>query len=70
VVAVTVNLTAAQAKALGLNVTTRTKTTRKAATNDDGPYHTRCTSCGDEFTVQAAENRHVADGHNRFEIIP
>jgi hypothetical protein len=54
---VTVHLTPAEARRLGLDTTpARKRTTRKEAT---GPYHTRCTKCGDEFTSVAAENRHL-----------
>jgi len=33
------------------------------------PYRTICTTCLLEFTSKAAEDRHVAPGHNRFELV-
>ena len=31
------------------------------------PYHSRCVTCGEEFTTQAAQTRHMnASGHRRF----
>jgi hypothetical protein len=63
---VTVRLTAAEAKRLGIDApVARKRTTRKEA---DGPYHTRCIVCGDEFTTVASENRHLDANpdHNRY----
>ena len=44
----------------GARSTTRAKPT---------PYHSLCTACGQQFVTQAAEDRHVAPGHARFESI-
>ena len=63
----TVRLTPAEARRLGIDPTpTRTRTTRREAA---GPYHTRCTTCGDEFTTIAAEDRHLTAGHHRYELV-
>ena len=63
----TVTLTAAQARQLGLDVpTTSKRTTRKTA---PGPYHTRCHNCGELFTTRAGEDRHLdATHHPRYEV--
>ncbi len=58
-------LTPAQAKALGLDVKHKSRVRKTAA----APYASRCVVCGDEFPTEAAESRHVAGGHNRFELI-
>jgi hypothetical protein len=63
---VTVNMSAAQATALGLDVKAPKRTPRTTA---HASYRTYCTSCLMEFTTRAAEDRHVAPGHNRFSII-
>lgn len=62
----TVHLTAAEARQLGVDIPAKGRTTRKTAR---GPYHTRCMSCGAVFTTQASEDRHVSAGHNRFECV-
>ena len=66
-VPVTARITAAQARALGIDAPkAKQRTTRKEAT---GPYRTRCTTCGEEFTSMAAEDRHVTDTlHARYAI--
>jgi hypothetical protein len=65
---VTARITAAQAKALGIDVPTKKKrTTRKTGV---GPYHTRCRTCGEEFTTMASEDRHVHDFHHvRYDLV-
>jgi hypothetical protein len=67
--AVSVPLTPAQARAMGIDVPAARKqrSTRKAVPTD-GQYHTRC-RCGEEFRTMASEDRHVALGHNRFTIV-
>jgi hypothetical protein len=56
---VTINLTAAQARALGLDVpAVRQRLTRKALARA-GAVST-CVTCGEQFTTAAAETRHVA----------
>jgi hypothetical protein len=62
--AIAVKLTPAQAKALGVDTKSK-RTTRKTA---KAKYHTRC-SCGEEFHSEAAETRHVAAGHHRFDLV-
>ena len=66
-------MTAAEFRALGVSGEVsgevrpaKVRTTKRAVTGT--PYRTRC-SCGQEFTVIAEEDRHVAVGHNRFEIV-
>ena len=63
----TARLSAAEAKALGLTKpVAKPRTTRKTGR---GPYRTRCVACGVEFTTVASESRHLAPGHNRFELL-
>jgi len=63
---VTVRLSPAEARRLGIDTPT-TRTTRRVAR---APYHSRCTACGDEFTTEAAEERHLAaGGHHRYESV-
>jgi hypothetical protein len=61
-------MTAAQARKLGIDTpAAKAKTTRKVAA---GPYWSRCTRCGEEFTSYAAEDRHlIASHHCRFEVL-
>jgi hypothetical protein len=62
-----VRLTPAQARAIGVDTAAPKRTTRRAAA---GPYHTRCTRCGEEFTTEAAEERHlIAAHHARYELV-
>ena len=60
-----VHLTAAETRALfGLGAPKRT--TRRTAR---GPYASECYDCGEAFTTQAAETRHVnATGHARYQL--
>lgn len=58
-------LTPAQAKKLGIDVKQKARV-RKTAKGD---YHTRCHTCDKEFHTMASEDRHVAGGHNRFELV-
>lgn len=44
----------------------KARTTQKA---DTGPYHTRCCTCREEFTVIKREDEHVQPGHYRFEVV-
>ena len=62
----TVKLTAAQARALGLDAG-KQRTTKRVVKG--GGYHTRCEACGDEFTTAASEDRHVQAGHARFSLV-
>lgn len=65
-------MTVAEARKLGLLDGTEMKaakvrTTRKTAR---GPYHTRCTTCQEEFTSMASEDRHVNTTQcRRFELV-
>ena len=61
----TVHLSEADARRLGFTKG-KTKTTRKAAGRDGA--RSRC-ACGEEFTTDAAETRHVAPGHHLFESV-
>jgi hypothetical protein len=68
----TIRLTAAQARDLGLDLEAapakKPRTTRR--TVKGAPYYTICTNCGFESRTQAAEDRHLADNptHRRYEI--
>jgi hypothetical protein len=66
---VTVQMTAAQARKLGIDVAAprAKRTTRKEVTGT--PYRTRCHRCGEEFTVIAVEDRHIVAGAYRIEIV-
>lgn len=46
----------------------KTRTTRRTG-HHGTPYATRCVSCGTTFTSAAAEDRHVAPGHGRYELV-
>lgn len=60
-------LSAAEAKALGLDVKGKPARQRRTAR---GSYHTVCHSCGEEFTTQASEDRHLtATRHARYELV-
>lgn len=63
-------ITAAEARKLGIDPKVgRTRTTSRTAKGVK--YHTRCIQCSEEFTVQAAEDRHVDETrHTRYELIP
>ncbi|HSV39796.1 MAG TPA: hypothetical protein VLI04_13650 [Nocardioidaceae bacterium] len=65
------HLTRKQAEALGLNggdKHPRAKQPRKR--KPKRAYHTRCTTCGEEFTTEASEERHLASAHHaRYENI-
>ena len=61
-------LTAAEAKALGVDVTTKSRTTRR--TVKGVPYLTICKTCEMEFRTLASEDRHVeATKHARYELV-
>ena len=61
-------ITEAQARAMGLEVPTKVRTTRRVAKG--GTYHTKCKTCGEEFNTIAAEDRHLHDTHHaRYEIV-
>ena len=62
-------ITAAQAKALGIDVKPgRTRTTQR--TVKGAPYHTRCVACDEVFTTMAAETRHVeSTKHARYVLV-
>jgi hypothetical protein len=67
-----VHMTAAQvkklgdrAKQLGLAEPIATKARR-----EKWPYHTKCVTCLEEFTVVERENDHVKEaGHARYELV-
>lgn len=62
-------ITAAEARKLGIDTKLgRTRTTSRTAKGVK--YHTRCTKCGEEFTTQAAEDRHVDEfKHARYQLL-
>jgi uncharacterized C2H2 Zn-finger protein len=65
-------LTEAEARALGITgvKAARKRTTRKQVGADDGPYRTRCTTCGEVFRSEPAEDRHIATTtHRRIELL-
>lgn len=64
----TVKLTPAQAKALGLDIPSASGRDRRVA---PGPYHTRCHTCSEEFRTMASEDRHHAANpeHRRYEVV-
>lgn len=54
-----------EARRAGL-LTSKTKTTRKSVPRSKST--SRCQACGEEFTSDAAETRHVEEtGHARYE---
>ena len=60
-----VELTEAQAKKLGIEVP-KTKKSRKGMGRDGA--RSRCVKCGEEFTSDAAETRHLIETmHARYE---
>lgn len=64
-----VRLTAAQARALGVETRARTRTTRHESRPDQCAPN-RCTTCGEQFTGETAERRHAdSTGHLRFEMV-
>lgn len=69
-----VHLTAAQARALGLSAPEGRGVRRKAKPvrkrKPKRAYHTRCTTCGEEFRSAAAEERHLDEHrHARYELV-
>lgn len=68
---------AGSADGLGRVVSPRSADHSASATSDSPPhraarkpYQSRCCACGEQFTTRAAEGRHVAPGHARFEVTP
>jgi hypothetical protein len=67
---VTVHLTTAQARALGVTTAPARKRTTRQALPRDGAV-TVCHTCGDRFTTDAGETRHVDNVHAaRFQWLP
>jgi hypothetical protein len=63
----TARLSNADLRRLGL-VPDKKRTTRRTAS---GPFHHRCVTCGEEFTTDASETRHLnAERHYRYELLP
>jgi hypothetical protein len=61
-------LTVAEARALGIDVGATTSTRQRTVAR--APYHTRCTTCDERFTVEARERRHSDSEHHwRFELV-
>ena len=64
------HMTPAQLRKAGIEVPGVTdKKGRSTKKEASGPYHTRCTTCDEEFTVIKREDEHVRAGHNRFEVV-
>ena len=64
-----VRLTAAQARALGVETKARTRTTRRESRAAECAPN-RCTTCGEQFTGETSERRHAdSTGHRRFEMV-
>jgi hypothetical protein len=62
-----VNVTPAQARAMGAAVPAGRKKDRSTA---KGPYLTICKTCGEQFTTMASEDRHLKETkHIRYEIV-
>jgi len=62
-------ITPAEAKRLGVEVpaTARRRSTKKVA---PGPYHSRCTTCQEEFDSYADEDRHLVKTHHaRYSVL-
>jgi hypothetical protein len=62
----------AEARALGLSAPENSGRSRKSkpVRKRKRTYHTRCVSCGMEFTTEASEERHLADNHHaRYENV-
>lgn len=60
-------ITAKEAQRLGLDVKAKRTKNRAEA---KGPYLSRCKTCGQEFTVEASEDRHVNETHHaRYEVL-
>jgi hypothetical protein len=69
---VSVNLTPAQAKKLGIDLSkgVPVPANKRRSYSHDGKYHTRCIDCGEEFSTAASEDRHVTESHHaRYELI-
>jgi hypothetical protein len=64
-----VTLTPAQARRLGIDVPPSAGVTRRTRRAVPGHGTSRCTTCGETFTTDAAETRHVTRGHNRYETV-
>lgn len=62
----TARMSEREARRAGL-VAPKSRTTRRVAPREKGT-RSRC-KCGEEFTTIAAEDAHVAAGHNRFESL-
>lgn len=63
----TVKLTAAQARKLGIEAPAGKVRTRKTAR---GAYHTVCCTCEAEFHTEASETRHLNETHHgRYRLV-
>lgn len=65
-------MTVAEARAAGLldQVASARPVKVRSRRTAKGPYFTVCTTCGDEFHTQAAEDHHLEETrHYRYEII-
>jgi hypothetical protein len=67
----TAHITAAQARAAGIDVPAAKKKRSTRRTVKGAPYHTVCKACGFESRTQAAEDRHLDEnpGHCRYELV-
>jgi len=65
------HLSAKEARQLGLNLTGAPEAAEARPRRRATAYATVCTACGETFTAQAAEDRHLAanPGHGRYELV-
>ena len=64
-----VHVTAAQAKKLGITPTEPAPSVRPRRRRARSPYATVCHDCGETFTTQASETRHLDDTrHCRYQL--
>jgi hypothetical protein len=70
-----VHLTAAQARRLGIDnrgvpVPADDDGERRPSRRRRSPYHTTCHDCGEHFTTEAAESRHLAaTRHTCYQLV-
>jgi len=64
----TARMSVEEAVRLGLVSPPRAKRTRREA-KAEGPYRSRCHTCGLVIIGKAAEDRHVSRDHARFDVL-
>lgn len=66
----TARITAAEARALGIDTKASGKVRTTRRTVKGAPYHTVCCICSAEFYTQAAEDRHLKEtSHARYRLV-